>query len=280
MLKISKNSISSAGLVVNSQLALKMLYDKIMLCMIEPIQEKKHWYKTWWGTTLIIVFYLALVVALALGFLIFNYWRLVKSGRGAELQTKFYPQIAYQETAEILAIRAALENGDDPFLGNPEAPLIIVAFFDFKCPFCKAQDDVLKQVVAKYGQKVKIIFKNFPVEFTYPGTTKLSAIAECAHEQGAYWAFASYFFANQDTLPADFPMETVDNLSDEYGIDKQKMRECVSSDRGGLEARKDFSDGNFYGISKGTPTYFINGRILAGSVPFENWETIITQYGK
>jgi protein-disulfide isomerase len=246
--------------------------------MNESINLKKHWYKTWWGITLIAVFYAILVIALAFGFLIFNYWRLIKAGRGSELMRQFYPQTTQQENADILAIRTALETNDDPFLGNPEAPLVIVAFFDFKCPYCKAQDAVLKQVTAKYAQKVKIIFKDFPVEISYPGTTKLSAIASCAHEQGGYWAFASYFFANQDTLPVDLSSEMIDNMSIEFGVDPAKMRECLASDRGAVEARKDFADGNFYGVSKGTPTYFINGYILAGAVPFENWEAIIKQY--
>jgi len=239
---------------------------------------KQHWFKTWWGISILIVLYAFIVLALAFVFLAWNYWRIVKSGQGAVLQKQFYSQYSKPapESAEVVAARQSLETKDDPYLGNANAEWVIVEFLDFKCPICKAQAPVLQKLSAKYGYKIKIILRDFPMESVHPGASQLAAIASCAHEQGAFWFFSDYFFANQDTLPAEIPAETIDNLSDEVGIDKAIMRECLASGRGRIEESKDYADAVKNGVNRGTPTYFINGLMVGagGAAPMEFWEKL------
>lgn len=240
---------------------------------------KKHWYKTWWGATLIVLLYVFIVIAIAFGLLIFNYWRMIKNGQGADLQKRFYQQTVQAESPEILKARAQLETSDDPALGNANADLVIVEFLDFKCPICKAQAPVLQKLASKYGFKIKIIFRDFPIESTHPGASQLAEIASCASEQGGYWPFSDYFFANQDALTAELTEDQIYQLTDQFGLDRVKMKDCLDNDRGRKEWLKDYQDAVLYGLKKGTPTYFINGHIFAGAIPFEKWEEIIKSQG-
>lgn len=240
---------------------------------------KKHWYKSWWGATLIVVLYIFVVAVIAFGLLIYNYWHQIKNGQGAILQKNFYQQTAEVESPEILKARAQLETTDDPALGNPNADLVIVEFLDFKCPICRAQAPIMQKLAAKYGYKIRIIFRDFPIESTHPGTSQLASIASCAAEQGGYWPFADYFFANQDALTAELTDEQINLLTDEFGLDKMKMKDCLVTERGRNEWRKDYQDAVLYGLKEGTPTFFINGYIFAGAIPFDKWEEIIKSQG-
>lgn len=242
-------------------------------------EQEKHWYRKWWGITIVVVSCLLVASAIALAALVLTYIKVVKSGQGnlAAQQNNVQSQTA--DSPEIQKARLALETSDDPALGNSAAPLVIVEFLDFKCPICKAEAPVLQQLAGKYGYTLKIIFRDFPMESVHTGAARLAEVASCANEQGAYWLFADYFFANQDSLGTEFNIEAVDSLVDEHGLDKSKMHNCLETGRGRAEAGKDYTDGYKNGVSRGTPTYFINGRKLEGSVPLDGWEKLLKALG-
>ncbi|MDD2758072.1 MAG: DsbA family protein [Patescibacteria group bacterium] len=246
-----------------------------------PAYVKIHWFKTWWGITIIAFLCFLIAAALAFTALIFNYWKTIKSGQGALLQQKFgaqYGQAQTEDPAVVLA-RKELETADDPYLGNATADTVIVEFSDFKCPICKAEAPVLQQLAGKYGYKIKIIVRDFAMESVHTGASRLAEVASCANEQGGYWLFSDYFFANQDSLGADFNSAAVDRLVDEYGLDKSKMRNCLETGRGRIEASKDYTDGYKNGVSRGTPTFFVNGHKLEGFVSLETWEKVFKEAG-
>ncbi len=213
---------------------------------------------------------------IAMVVLAFNYWQALKSGQGEMLAQKFARQnsLVQAEDPKILEARKILETTDDPYLGNQNADLVIVEFMDFKCPVCLAQAPEIIRLIGKYGYKIKVIIRDFPMESVHPGTVRLAEIASCANEQGAYWSFSDYFFANQETLGTEMPMATVELLCDEFGLDKTKIKDCLEAGRGRTEVNADYSDAYRSGVSRGTPTYFVNGRILEGAVSFENWEKL------
>lgn len=182
--------------------------------------------------------------------------------------------MAQTEDPKILEARKTLETSDDPYLGSLNADLVIVEFMDFKCPICKAQAPEILRLIGKYGYKIKVIVRDFPMESVHPGTSGLAEIASCANEQGAYWSFSDYFFANQETLGAEMPIATVEQLCDEFGVDKTKIKKCLDAGRGRTEVNADYSDAYRSGVTRGTPTYFVNGRILEGAVSFEQWEKL------
>jgi protein-disulfide isomerase len=242
-------------------------------------QKTKHWYSTWWGVTILVASVLIAAAILAFGLLIFSYWREVKSGNTEYFRQKFYQQAQKTEDPEITALRVVLETTDDPFLGYINAPNVIVEFIDHKCPICKAQDTVMRQIESKYYYKLKIIVRDFPMESVHEGTTQYAAIASCAHEQGGYSLVSNLFFSNQDTLPTELTDDEIANMSDSFGLDKTKMRECLDSGRGRTEVMKDYSDAVEAGLTKGTPTYFVNGYKLEGAVPFATWEELFQKMG-
>lgn len=236
----------------------------------------KHWYSKWWGVTILVVLCVVFAALIAFALLAFNYWQMIKSGQGEMIKQRFYSEAAVeQETPEIKAAREALETSDDPYLGNINGELTIVEFMDFKCPICRGQMSELERVAGKYGYKVKVIVRDFPMESAHSGTSRLHEIASCANEQGLYWLFSDYFFANQDTL-SSMTAEAINQLIDQFGGDKSKMNNCLETGRGRMEVSRDYTDGYKYGVKRGTPTFFVNGRIVGegGAVPFETWEKL------
>lgn len=142
---------------------------------------KKSWYKQWWGVTIIVVACLLVSLSIAIGLLTWRYQSLIKQGYGDELRKMIFGN--QQSDLQIMATREELEKKDRPFLGNSEAEIVIVEFIDFKCPVCKQQDPVIRQIIDKYGQRIKFIVRNFPIESLHPGASKISEMAHCAHEQ-------------------------------------------------------------------------------------------------
>jgi protein-disulfide isomerase len=240
------------------------------------VEQPRHWYASWWGVILLALMCVIFAAIIAVGILVFNYWQALRNGQGEELAKKFAPQakIVESEDPKIIALRKVLETGDDPYLGSQNANLVIVEFLDFKCPICKSQAPVITQLASKYGYKVKIIFRDFPVEQTHPGATRLAEVASCGNELGAFWLFHDYFFANQETLGSGMTVSEIETLSEQLGVDKVKMRDCINSGRGATEVRKDFADGYTNGVTQGTPTYFVNGRVSAGAKSLEDWEKV------
>jgi protein-disulfide isomerase len=250
--------------------------------------KTKHWYSTWWGVTILALSVLIASALIAFSLLIFNYWHAVKSGHGEVLQNNFYGQNQTAEDPKITALRGILEtDGDDPYIGNASAPIVIVEFIDLKCPYCKQEDSVMKQIISKYGYNVKIITRDFPMESVHEGTVQFAAIASCANEQGGYSAVANFFYTYQDTLPVELSSDEIGNMADSFGLDKAKMNECVSSGHGRAEVMKDYSDlvNNVdSSLIKGTPIFFVNGVLFAGSagnkgyIPFTTWEKLFQGY--
>lgn len=234
---------------------------------------KKSWYKQWWGAMIIVVTCLLLAFLIAGGLLVWRYYGLIKLGYGEELRKIIYKQ--NQQDAQILAVRTELETPERPFLGNREADLVIVAFIDFKCPICKEQESIMRQLVAKYGGKIKLIIRYFPIESLYPGATKIAEMSFCAHEQGLYWGAHDYLFSHQNELTQNFTLTEINAFINQIGVEEKSFKACLVADKTKIEVNKDYTTGHKYNIS-GTPTFFINGNKIQGNIPLENWEKIIT----
>ncbi len=163
---------------------------------------------------------------------------------------------------------------DDAFLGKEDAPITIVEFSDFQCPFCSRFDeDTLPELKEKYIDtgKVKFVYRDYPLEF-HQYAQKAAEASECADEQGKYWEYHDILFKNQDKL-------TVDDLKKytaELKLDTTKFNECLDSSKYKEEVEKDFNDGQSYGVS-GTPAFFVNGILISGAQPFSAFEEIIEQ---
>lgn len=240
-----------------------------------------RWYQKVWGVVLVGLGSLILVIGIILLILTAKYWWQIKHGQGKALEQKFYggfeQSVKTNNGAKIE--RSELETSNVPFLGNPNALIVVVAFIDYKCPNSKNAAPIMQKLADKYGYKVKIIIRNFPGESIHPGAGQLAQIASCAYmqDQNKYWNLYNALFDGQDQLPASLTEQDISDLADAAGLDYGKLGECLKSGKATVKVNKDYADGFKAGVS-GTPTFFVNGDKVEGVVPFTVWEEYIKNF--
>lgn len=240
-----------------------------------------RWYQTAWGVALLGLLTLVVLAGVVFGAITARFWWQIKHGQGGFLRQEFYggfdrDPAAVGNKAEKID-RNVLENGDFPFLGNPAAPIRIVVFGDFRCPNTKAAWPILQRLVSTYGYKVKLIFRNFPVESTHPGANRLAQIGVCAHEQGKYIQTHDYLFTNQTNLPAYLSEANLSALAKDIGLNLDKLNKCLAAGATAVKVSRDYADGFKFGVA-GTPTFFVNGQKVQGVVPWEAWEELVKKF--
>ena len=155
--------------------------------------------------------------------------------------------------------------GDDPAWGSPAAPVTIVEFADFECPACKDSLPVLRQLRDLYKDQVRLVYRDFPLS-GHPQARPAAEAAHCAHEQGKFWAYHDALFAQApDLKPSDYMV-----LAERLGLNPAEFTACLAGTRPKAAVVRDLAEAQGLGLS-GTPTFFINGRYLAG---FQSLETL------
>jgi protein-disulfide isomerase len=165
--------------------------------------------------------------------------------------------------------RVPLEVGDAPVRGNPAAPVTVVEFSDFQCPYCGRARPTVMRVLQTYGDKVRWVFRHFPLDF-HSQARKAGEAAVCAGDQGQFWEMHDRLFAHQDKL-------TVPDLKAHaaaLGLDTTAFDKCLDSGRHAALVEADEEEGARLGVS-GTPAFFIDGRPLVGAQPFDTFAEII-----
>lgn len=168
--------------------------------------------------------------------------------------------------------RVAVSLGDDPAKGPATAPVTIVEFSDFQCPYCGRVTGTLKQVEDKYGDKLRVIFRDFPLVQIHNNAAKAAEAASCANEQGKFWQMHDKMFGDQTKLA----VEGLKQSATEIGLDAAAFNQCLDSGKYAAEWQKDVDEGSSYGVT-GTPAFFINGRLLSGAQPLEAFTTVIDE---
>jgi protein-disulfide isomerase len=182
-----------------------------------------------------------------------------------------------QPTAPAPGAKVNVSSGKLPILGNKNAKVNVVEFADFRCPFCeKFFTDAETQLIKDYVNtgKVQFAFRNYA--FLGPASTVAANAAECANEQGKFWAMHDYFYKNQPP-ESDTSMYTVDNLTQiagNLGVNTDQFKSCLSANKYQKDIDQDFTEGQKAGVS-GTPSTFINGQLTVGAQPYANFKTII-----
>jgi protein-disulfide isomerase len=165
--------------------------------------------------------------------------------------------------------RAVVPMDDDPMRGPKDAPVQIVMFSDYECPFCSRVEETMAQVRTKYGEQVVIVFRDFPLSF-HKNAQKAAEAAGCAGEQGKFWEYHDKLFANQRALaPAN-----LDQYATELGLDMTKFKACLDSGQRAPEVAADMKAGQALGVT-GTPAAFVNGRFVNGAQPLDAFAKII-----
>lgn len=158
---------------------------------------------------------------------------------------------------------------DDPVKGNPEAAITIVEFSDFQCPYCSKVPPVLKSVVEQYGKDVKIIFKQFPLNFHKEAEPSARA-SLAAHKQGKFWEYHDLLFENQRALSATL----YDSLAQQLGLNMEQFKKDMADPAIAKRVQDDMAAGQRAGV-RGTPTAYLNGVKLGGASSFEAYKTAI-----
>jgi protein-disulfide isomerase len=158
-----------------------------------------------------------------------------------------------------------------PSTGATSAPVTIIEFSDFQCPFCRAAESSLKQVRQKYGDQVRLVYMDFPLGF-HPHAMDAARAGRCAADQGKFWQFHDALFLDQKKLDPDGLKQTATRI----GLDRDKFNACFSSDGHNAGIRQDMAQGTALGVT-GTPTFFINGRELVGAQPPPKFDEVIDQ---
>jgi protein-disulfide isomerase len=153
-----------------------------------------------------------------------------------------------------------IEVGASPVLGKTDAPVTLVEYSDFQCPFCARADPIIKEVQKKYADKVRVIFKHYPLSFHEAARpTAIGSMA--AQEQGKFWEYHDVLFKNNSGL--DGSDAGLEKYAKEAGLDVEKFKKDLAAKRAEYESRveKDISLGNEVDV-RGTPTLFLNGKKL------------------
>lgn len=148
--------------------------------------------------------------------------------------------------------------------GAATAPVTIVEFTDYECPFCRTHfDSTLEPLLARYGDRVRYAVKNYPIGSLHPRAFQAAEAAECAAEQGRFWPYHDRLFRSRVLDRA-----RLDTLARQTGLDAARFARCVDSRAMSLRVQRDVADGNALGVG-GTPSFFINGSKVEGAVPLE-----------
>lgn len=167
--------------------------------------------------------------------------------------------------------RVAVTADDDPVRGRRDAPVQVVVFSEFQCPFCARVEPVLDRVHSQYGDRVAIVFRDFPLP-THEQAMQAAEAAGCAGRQGKFWEYHKLLFANQADLSADGLRRRAEDL----GLDTQAFGACLASGEMRAEIRADVADGERAGVA-GTPALFVNGRFFGGAPTYEDLTAVIDE---
>ena len=156
-----------------------------------------------------------------------------------------------------------------PAKGPANAPVTIVEFSDFQCPFCSRLTPTLAEVEKKYGDKVRLVFRQYPLPF-HQNAQKAAEASLCALDQGKFWELHDAMFGNQSELGVDQLKAKAASL----GMNADKFNKCLDSGEKASAIQADVKAGSAAGVS-GTPAMFINGRFISGAVPIDQITTVI-----
>jgi protein-disulfide isomerase len=162
------------------------------------------------------------------------------------------------------------ENGR-PARGPANAPIEMIEFSDFQCPYCLKANPTVNQVLSTYGDRIRFVYRHYPLP-NHPNARPAAEAAQCANEQGKFWPYHDQLFARGGRL-SDTELKTA---AGEAGLDAAAFDRCVATHKYKADVDADIAAGDEAGVS-GTPAFYINGRMLTGAQPFEAFKQIIDE---
>jgi predicted DsbA family dithiol-disulfide isomerase/rhodanese-related sulfurtransferase len=173
-----------------------------------------------------------------------------------------------------LAPREALDERlvrpDSHTTGNPNAAVTIVEWGDLECPSCGLEQPTIRELRQKYGDRIRFVFRQFPLTGIHPQAEKAAEASECAAEQGRFWEALDKIYAEQNDLSEPALMRDAADL----GLDQGRFQQCLESGAAAARVRRDLEDARALHVDR-TPTFFVNDRVMTGQIPLEQFTQVI-----
>ncbi len=176
----------------------------------------------------------------------------------------------YGVTTHFQPFRFNVATEGYPSHGPADAPVTIVEFSDFECPYCQAMLGTIKNVQETYGEKVRLVYRQFPLNSIHPNAQKAAEASLCANDQGKFWEMHDLMFEDQRGLSVEALTKKAESLE----LDGPTFEECLTSNKYAEQVKQDVMDGTVVGVT-GTPAVFVNGRPLVGNIPYDQLSEII-----
>lgn len=159
----------------------------------------------------------------------------------------------------------------DHIRGNEDAPVTIVEYSDFECPFCSRVQPTLEEILADYDGQVRLVYRHFPLSF-HARAQDAGEAAECAGDQGKFWEYHDLLFENQSRLSGG--VAQLKEWAGELGLDQDRFDTCLDQNQKESTVKNGLASGSQLGVT-GTPGFFVNGISLSGAQPYEAFASVI-----
>lgn len=228
-------------------------------------QKLRPWYKKWWGGLLIFLILLIIAASTASAVYVIKRIKEINAGKSIMMAEE-----------EMNKITAAIDGrGEHYSLGPANAPIQIMFFADYSCPFCQEAVPIIHSLANKYPQEIRITFRDYPA--LQNNSVDMALAAHCAGEQNRFWQMHDKIYENQSSilsLPTNDLNLSLKSMAQTLNISSEKFNECLDSKKYLYRLNDDFADAEFLGV-EGTPTWFINRYKITGLYPEENFVNII-----
>lgn len=165
--------------------------------------------------------------------------------------------------------------GQEPVRGKVGAPVTVVQYADFGCPYSAEVSLVERAMAQIHGENVRFIYRNFPIEDLHPGATEAAVAAECAHEQGKFYSYHDGLYR----LKGDLSEENLQSVAQEVGLNMALWQRCRTAGPARTKVEQDIADGLAAG-TQSTPTYFVNGVKIEGSIPYAIFDSLLAAFAR
>jgi len=194
----------------------------------------------------------------------------LKQQKAGERQQAFVDELKakYKTTVSLKPPVVEVSAAGRPARGPDKAPITIIEFSDYQCPYCKRAHVTVEQVMQTYGDKVKLVYRDYPLPF-HENARPAAEAAACANAQGKFWEYHQKLWG-----ASDLSTEKLKAMAGEIGLDQKKFDECLAKQEFKAVIDKDIADGASVGVS-GTPAFFINGYSISGAQPYPKFRKLI-----